>query len=93
MNKTPINLLLELDKQLHFIKSEAHSPEISAKISIQTIIKITNKLKLFIVKHKFINEKEEITFFKKIKPQFVAKLFTKNTSIKISLKDLLAAVI
>jgi hypothetical protein len=79
-------ILTELDNQLNFIKSESNNSIQNAELSIQTIIKSIEKLKIFIIKYKFQNQKEEITFFKKIKPQFVSRLllasFIYNTETK-----------
>jgi hypothetical protein len=73
MQNTTSKILAELDVRLNFIKSESNNPMQIAELSIDSIIKSIDKLKLFIVKYKFKNEKEEILFFKKIKPQFIAK--------------------
>ena len=73
MLTTTSKILAELDVQLNFIKSESNNPMQIAELSIKSIVKSINKLKLFIVKYKFKNENEEILFFKKIKPQFIAK--------------------
>ena len=73
MQNTTSKILAELDVRLNFIKSESNNPMQIAELSIDSIVKSINKLKLFIVKYKFKNEKEEILFFKKIKPQFIAK--------------------
>jgi hypothetical protein len=73
MLTTTSKILADLDDRLNFIKSESNNPMKIAELSIESIIKYINKLKLFIVNYNFKNEKEEILFFKKIKPQFIAK--------------------
>lgn len=78
MQSTTSKFLSELDNQLHLIKFEPVSQLKIVELSIESIFQSINKLKLYITKYKFQNEKEEIIFFKKIKPQFISKFIYYN---------------
>ncbi len=69
-----LKLLSELDDQLTFISLEADEPIRRAELSIEIIQKTLDKLKQFIVSHKFKSQQEEINFFKETKPRFFSKL-------------------
>ncbi len=83
MQQTIANYLNELEEQLRFISLETNEPIKQAETSILVILKSIEKLKSFIIKHKFRNQEEEIIFFKKTKPQFVSKLIYHNKIYKI----------
>lgn len=67
-------LLLSLEDQLKFIDLEQDDPIKAAQLSIDVCRKANEKLKAFILKHKFKNQNEEIKFFKETKPKFLARL-------------------
>lgn len=69
-----LKLLSELDDQLMFISLEADEPIRRAELSIEIIQKTLDKLKQFIISHKFKSQQEEINFFKETKPRFFSKL-------------------
>jgi hypothetical protein len=74
MQQTISTFLNELVEQLRFISLETNEPIKLAETSIAVILKSIEKLKSLVIKHKFRNQQEEITFFKKVKPLFVSKL-------------------
>lgn len=74
MKATCQSYLFELEEQLKFISLETDNRILMAELSIQVIQKVLQNLKSFIVKYKFKNSSEEITFFKELKPLFHSKL-------------------
>lgn len=76
----------ETNTQLIFISQETDEPIKAAELSIKVLLTVIDKLKKFILKHKFSNEAEEIHFFKTIKPQFVSKLIYHNRIYNIETK-------
>lgn len=69
-----IKLNKELDFQLQIIESEESDNIKKAQESIRCIKTTLIQLKKLVIDHSFKSEKEEIHFFKKIKPEIVSKL-------------------
>jgi hypothetical protein len=63
-----------LEDQLKFINLEQDDLIKCSQLSIDVCRKALEKLKGFILKHKFKNQTEEISFFKEMKPRFLAPL-------------------
>lgn len=78
MNENCQKLLNDLDEQLRFLNLEMDNSIQVAENAITIVLKSIEKLKSFILKHKFKDQFEEIYFFKKLKPQFLAKLIYYN---------------
>lgn len=74
---TPLNK--KLNNQLQIINLEEQDILKKTQKSIHSIKKVLTDLKAFILDYEFIDEAEEIYFFKKIKPEIFSKLiyFTK----------------
>jgi hypothetical protein len=72
------SLMSELDYQLKSIHLEIENPIQLAEQAIQKCIATLEKLKNLFIKHKQLKEKEEIEFFRYIKPKFTAKLIYYN---------------
>jgi hypothetical protein len=71
-------LLSELNRQLELVHAENGEPIKYSEQAIKILISVLEELKTIFVKHTFANKKEEIEFFKFIKPQFVYKLIYYN---------------
>lgn len=67
-------LLSELNQQLQTIHTQEKNTIQQSKQAIKVIIEALQKLKSFTTSYKFKSQKEEIEFFKTIKPKFTAKL-------------------
>lgn len=80
------NLRTELDSQLQFISLETEDNIKAAELSVKVLLSVIDKLKKFILRYKFINEEEEIHFFKYIKPQFISRLIYHNRVLNIETK-------
>lgn len=74
MNEFASKLLSEIEEQLNFINLETDDPLRKSELSIMVIQKSLEQLKQFILKYKFKSQREEIAFFKEIKPRFFSKL-------------------
>ena len=72
------SLMSELEHQLKLIHLETENPVQSAEQAIKNSVAALEKLKTFFIKYKRINKKEEIEFFRDIKPKFAAKLIYYN---------------
>jgi hypothetical protein len=72
------SLLSELEHQLKLIHLETENPIQASEQAIKSSIAALEKLKVFSLKHKFENKKEEIEFFRDIKPKFTAQLIYYN---------------
>ncbi len=82
-----INILLsELNEQLNFIDLEIDNPITKYEKAIDISIISNENLKILIQKINFKSDQEEITFFKKIKPQFTSKIIYYNTIFNIEMK-------
>ncbi|MGQ7944170.1 RteC domain-containing protein [Flavobacterium sp. WC2509] len=71
-------LLSELEKQLKSVHLETEHTIQSAELAIKSTAIAVEKLKVFFIKYKYLKKKEEIEFFREIKPKFTAKLIYYN---------------
>ncbi|MDR6843364.1 RteC domain-containing protein [Flavobacterium granuli] len=72
------SLISELEHQLKLIHLETENPILAAEQAIKTIVIALEKLKSFFLKYKSLNKKDEIEFFRDIKPQFTSRLIYYN---------------
>lgn len=72
------SLMSELQQQLKIIHQETENQIQASELAIRSSIAAIEKLKIFSIKYKFLNKKEEIEFFRDIKPKFTAKLIFYN---------------
>jgi hypothetical protein len=72
------SLMSELEHQLKLIHLETENPVQSAEQAIKNSVTALERLKSFFIKYKRVNKKEEIEFFRDIKPKFAAKLIYYN---------------
>jgi hypothetical protein len=72
------SLLSELEQQQKLIHLEIKNPIEASEEAIKKSITALEKLKTYFLKHTFLNKKEEIDFFRNIKPKFVSKLIYYN---------------
>lgn len=72
------SLMSDLEHQLELIHLETENPLEASEKAIKSIVAILDKLKIFFIKYKSLNKKEEIEFFRDIKPKFAAKLIYYN---------------
>lgn len=80
------SLMSELEDQLKSIHLETQNPLKSAELAIKSNSIALERLKTFFIKYKMLNKKEEIEFFRDIKPQFTAKLIYYNEIYNIEIK-------
>lgn len=83
MKKFSENKLKGLEEHLHFLELEYDNILLLTETAIQIILKTLNILKKKTLNYKFKGTKEEIYFFKKVKPRFLAKLIYYNEIYKI----------
>ena len=74
MKTTAKTLFAELKLQLKKICQEEKKPIKYSKQAVTVILDAIEKLKAATCKYNFKSQKEEIEFFKTIKPKFTAKL-------------------
>lgn len=74
MNTRFNEILSEFEKELNNIQVEVDDILKQAEMSIQLCLSTIEKVRKVLLKYTFQNEKEEIFFFKQIKPQFVSRL-------------------
>jgi hypothetical protein len=79
------SLMSELEDKLKSIHLETENPLQSAELAIKSTIAILEKLKNFFIKNKSLSKKEEIEFFRDIKPPFTAKLIYYNEIYNIEI--------
>jgi hypothetical protein len=72
------SLMSELEHQLKLIHLETENPVQLAEQAIKSSIAALDKLKNFFIKYKPLNKREEIEFFRDIKPKFASKLIYYN---------------
>ena len=72
------SLMSELEHQLKLIHLETENPIQSTEQAIKSILATLEKLKTFFLKYKSLNKKEEIEFFRDIKPKFTSRLIYYN---------------
>ena len=68
------SLMSQLEQQLKEIHLQTENPIQSAELAIKSSVNALEKLKSSFIKYKSLNKKEEIEFFRDIKPKFAAKL-------------------
>jgi hypothetical protein len=68
------SLMSELQQQLKMIHLQTENPIQSAEQAMKICLAALERLKTFFIKYKGLNKKEEIEFFRDIKPKFAAKL-------------------
>lgn len=78
MKETALRLLEDLETQLKEIELAKKETIERVEDSILKTISVLETLKTNFVKYKFESKKDEISFFKDIKPQFVCKLIYYN---------------
>lgn len=78
MKETALRLLEDLETQLKEIELVKKETIERVEDSIRKTISVLETLKTNFVKYKFESKKDEISFFKDIKPQFVCKLIYYN---------------
>lgn len=76
-------LLTGLDDQIKFITLEQYEPIKSSQLCIDVCLKVLEKLRDIIQKHKFKTQHEEIKFFKEDKPKFLSQLIYHHKIFKI----------
>ncbi len=87
MNFNKINELLNnLNEQLNFLELEEEDTILKSEKSLEIIIGALQQLKSLVTKSNFRSQKQEIFFFKTIKPQFTSKLIFHNSVYKIETK-------
>jgi len=72
------SLMAELEQQLKQIHLQTQNPIDYAEHAIKCNILVLEQLKNYFIKYKRLNKKDEIEFFRNIKPKFVAKLIYYN---------------
>ncbi|QNS42687.1 RteC domain-containing protein [Chryseobacterium manosquense] len=83
MHKFYKDKLRELDNRLEELKVEFDEPIQLAETAVNLILSYLKDIKLYVVGKGFDEEKDEIIFFKKLKPNIVAKLIFYNAIYKI----------
>lgn len=83
MHKYSNKKFKELEEHLNFLELECDNTLIMAQTAIEITLKTLNGLKKKLLNYKFKNTKEEIYFFKKAKPRFLAKLIYYNEIYKV----------
>ncbi len=79
------DLIKELEDEIESIQSIDSNPIVFLEQAIICTIKALEKLKTYFKKHKLETKKEEIEFFKEIKPQLTSKLISFNDKYKIEI--------
>lgn len=74
MNTFSRTILSDLEEELHAISFDYDNPIHMCDKSIESTIKHLKALKALVLDNQFQNKKEEIIFFKNIKPKFTSKL-------------------
>lgn len=72
------SLMFELEQKLKKIHLETENPIQAAELAIKCSVHSLEELKTFFIKYKYLKKKEEIEFFRDIKPMFTAKLIYYN---------------
>lgn len=86
MKKFTINLVVEIDKNLSLFNEKYTDVVKLSEVSINYLLLSINKLKIYTDKHKFKSSKEEIEFFKVLKPQIFSKLIFYTKVLNIDTK-------
>jgi hypothetical protein len=85
------SLMSELEHQIKLIHLETENPVLSAEKAINTSIVVLEKLKTYFKKYKSLNKRDEIEFFRNIKPKFASKLIYYNEIYNIETNRPLAS--
>ena len=86
MKKFTINLVVEIDKNLSLFNEKYTDVVKLSEVSINYLLLSINKLKIYTDKYKFKSSKEEIEFFKVLKPQIFSKLIFQTKVLNIDTK-------
>ncbi|MEJ5053670.1 RteC domain-containing protein [Sphingobacterium sp. MYb382] len=76
----------DLENKIKELTYEQDNSLLFYEKAIEVVLRKTAELKVFVLKTGFISEKEEIHFFKHVKPVFVASLIYHNAIYKIETK-------
>jgi hypothetical protein len=74
MEQFTTRLYEEMESHISRICQQCDNMELQARQALTVLWDILHRLRAFIVQYSFRDSKEEIRFFKEIKPQFLAKL-------------------
>lgn len=85
------SLLSDLEDQLKSIHLETENLIQASEQATTSIVIVLEKLKSFFIKYKLPNKKEEIEFFRDIKPKFTGKLIYYNEIYSIEINRPLGA--
>jgi len=72
------SLMTELEEQLKSVHLVTENTMQAAELAIKNTVVAVEKLKVFFIKYKYLKKKEEIEFFREIKPKFTAKIIYYN---------------
>ncbi|MGJ1309089.1 RteC domain-containing protein [Sphingobacterium multivorum] len=86
MHKFYKDKLRELDSRLEELKIEFDEPIQLSEMAVNLILSYLKDIKLYVLEKGFIEEKDEIHFFKKLKPSILSKLIYYNAVFKIETK-------
>lgn len=86
MKKFTINLVTDIDKNLSLFNEKYTDIVKLSEASINYLLLSINKLKIYTDKYKFKSNKEEIEFFKVLKPQIFSKLIFHTKVLNIDTK-------
>jgi len=77
------SLMTELEEQLKSVQMETENTILAAELALKIASASLDRLKIFFIKRKNLKKKEEIEFFRYIKPKFVARLIYYNAVYNI----------
>lgn len=86
MHKFYKDKLRELDSKLEELKIEFDEPIQLSEMAVNLILDYLKDIKLYVLEKGFSEEKDEIHFFKKLKPSILSKLIYYNAVFKIETK-------
>ena len=86
MHKFYKDKLRELDSKLEELKIEFDEPIQLSEMAVNLILNYLKDIKLYVLEKGFSEEKDEIHFFKKLKPSILSKLIYYNAVFKIETK-------
>lgn len=86
MHKFYKDKLRELDSRLDELKIEFDEPIQLSEMAVNLILNYLKDIKLYVLEKGFSEEKDEIHFFKKLKPSILSKLIYYNAVFKIETK-------
>lgn len=79
-------IIQRLDEKINELAIELENPIQLSEVVVELIINNLANLKKYVLKKEFTNVEEEIHFFKRLKPNILAKLIYYNTIYKIETK-------